>query len=76
MQTFFQNFMTQGDYETFYPYLMGVGKGAPNNFESSFDVNQKENNKENKDVNLYITIGVIVFVLLIGGYLLYKFSKR
>jgi hypothetical protein len=25
---------------------------------------------------LYITIGVIVFVLLIGGYLLYKFSKR
>lgn len=29
--------MTEGDYETFYPYLMGVGKGAPNNFESSFD---------------------------------------
>lgn len=37
MQTFFQNFMTEGDYETFYPYLMGVGKGAPNNFESSYN---------------------------------------
>lgn len=37
MQTFFQNFMTEGDYETFYPYIMGVGKGAPNNFESSFN---------------------------------------
>jgi hypothetical protein len=76
MQTFFQNFMTEGDYETFYPYLMGVGKGAPNNFESSFDVNQKENNKENKDVNLYIAIVVVAVVLLIGGYLLYKFSKK
>lgn len=76
MQTFFQNFMTEGDYETFYPYLMGVGKGAPNNFESSFDSSQKENIKENKNVNLYITIGVIAIVLIIGGFMLYKISKK
>lgn len=76
MQTFFQNFMTEGDYETFYPYLMGVGKGAPNNFESSFDSSQKENSKENKNVNLYVSIGIVSIVLLIGGYFLYKFSKK
>lgn len=28
--------MTQGDFETFYPFQAGVGKNAPNNFESSF----------------------------------------
>jgi len=28
--------MTQGDFETFYPFQAGIGKGAPNNFESSF----------------------------------------
>jgi hypothetical protein len=33
----FNTFMTQGDLETFYPFQMGVGKGAPNNFESSYD---------------------------------------
>lgn len=37
MKTFFNTFMTQGDLETFYPYQMGVGNGAPNNFESSYD---------------------------------------
>ena len=28
--------MTQGDFETFYPFQAGVGQNAPNNFESSF----------------------------------------
>lgn len=28
--------MTQGDFETFYPFQAGIGKNAPNNFESSY----------------------------------------
>ena len=28
--------MTQGDFETFYPFQAGVGQNAPNNFESSY----------------------------------------
>ena len=73
MQTFFQNFMTQGDYETFYPYLMGVGKSAPNNFESSFFINdeKKDTNKKN-----YIVVSVILAVLLIAGIFIYKANKK
>lgn len=45
--------MTTGDFETFYPFQMGVGKGALNNFESSYsddddpDLDDRNDDQEN-----------------------------
>ncbi len=55
MNTLFNTSMTNGDLETFYPFQMGVGKGAPNNFESSYDedsnpeLNDEYDDQENTD---------------------------
>lgn len=52
--------MTQGDFETFYPFQAGIGNNAPNNFESSYrngyysessydDLDDSKDDQENTD---------------------------
>lgn len=41
--------MTQGDFETFYPFQAGIGKGAPNNFESGYGSYSLESSYDDLD---------------------------
>ena len=43
--------MTRGDYQTFYPYAMGIGAGYPGNFESSFDEDENDPSLDDRNDN-------------------------